>query len=54
MCVCVQEDQFPICRHHVPFDRSRDWSFETYLAVVIFQTHNAAASQERSGALVIV
>lgn len=52
--VCVQEDQFPTCRHHVPFDRSRDWSFETYLAPVIFQNGHAGASQERSGHLLIV
>lgn len=37
--VCIQQDRFPMCRHHVPFDSSYDWSFETYLAAVIFQTH---------------
>lgn len=35
--VCFQEDHFPICRHHVPFDRSCDWPLETYLAMVIFK-----------------
>jgi len=42
VCVCVEVDQFPLCRHHVPSDRSCYWLFKAYLALLIFQTHSQA------------
>lgn len=47
----VRRIGFLLCRHRVPFDRSRDWLFETYLAAVIFQKHTRSSVTGKGVAL---